>query len=101
MDNDAAGFPESALRSWKQKAEAEARASIGKTSLPEDATSRLALNDQRLKTVMEHYNGSGSPRFMIDTFDDLSKEEKAELYDKAVMLKKGRKSKHNPYLGNE
>lgn len=60
-------------------------------------TSRLALNNQRLKTVMEHYKVSGSPKYMIDTFDDLSNEEKTGLYDTAVTLKKGQKSKHNPY----
>jgi len=51
--------------------------------------------------VMEHYGIRGTPKYMIDTFDDLTTAEKAELYDKAVFLKKGRKSKHNPYLGTE
>jgi hypothetical protein len=34
---------------------------------------------------------------MIDTFTDLTSEEQADLYEKAILWKKGRPSKANPY----
>ena len=37
---------------------------------------------------------------MIDTFNDLSAPEKAALYHRAVMCKKGRLPKANPYKRN-
>ena len=64
-------------------------------------TIRLALNDQRFKAVLEDYKSKGSPKYMIDTFPDLSQEEKAEMYDKATLWKKGKKSNQNPYRGSE
>jgi nitrogen fixation-related uncharacterized protein len=34
---------------------------------------------------------------MIDTFDDLTTDERAVLYDRAVMWKKQREPQDNPY----
>lgn len=103
VDNDTARFPETTLREWKQNAETEALASVGRTRTalseePSDATKRLSLMDERFKLVIEDYKKRGTPKYMIDTFLDLSRQEKAELYDRAIMWKKGRKSQNNPYL---
>jgi hypothetical protein len=58
---------------------------------------RLALMDSRLKMVMDDYQHRGRPHAMIDSFTDLSKEEKAALFERAVMLKKGHAPRENPY----
>jgi len=38
---------------------------------------------------------------MIDTFLDLTQNEKADLYERAIIWKKNRKPKNNPYLEAE
>ncbi len=63
----------------------------------QDRAARALLLDERLARVSADYMVRGSPAPMIDTFDDLSRDEKAILYDRAVRLKKGRPPKHNPY----
>jgi hypothetical protein len=35
---------------------------------------------------------------MIDSFPDLTNTEKADLFERAIMWKKGRKPKKNPYI---
>ena len=102
VDNDEKRFTESVLKEWKQKAEVEALSLIGKTSLSiaVNNNNRLFLLDERFKMVIEDYKIRGTPKYMIDTFHDLTIEEKAQLYDKAVEWKKGRKSKNNPYMKN-
>ena len=47
-----------------------------------------ALLDERFKMVVEDYQRRGTPQPMIETFPDLSQEEKAELYDRAVLWKR-------------
>ena len=68
----------------------------GKTG--QDRAARARLLDERLERVSADYIMRGSPAPMIDTFDDLSRDEKAALYDRAVRLKKGRPPKRNPFL---
>ena len=63
----------------------------------EGQAARAHLLDGRLQAVLADYQRRGTPKRMIDTFDDLPLEEKAALYDKAVMFKKGRPPKANPY----
>ena len=103
VDNDEARFPADLLREWKSNAEAEAFSVLGR---PIDSTSaqpdpaRLALMDRRFEMVRDDYTVRGTPKMMIDTFNDLSAPEKAALYDRAVMWKKGRLPKANPYQRN-
>jgi hypothetical protein len=66
------------------------------TLVPADSA-RLALLDSRFKLVTDDYTRRGSPKAMIDSFTDLIPEEMAVLYDRAVMWKKQRKPKDNPY----
>jgi hypothetical protein len=100
VDNDPVRFPAPLLREWRANAEAEAFAAVGMAGMSSDspvAAARLALLDSRFKMVVDDYLERGSPKFMIDTFDDLTIEEKAALYDRAVMWKKQRSPRENPY----
>lgn len=63
----------------------------------EDRAARARLLDQRLQMVMDDYRQRGTPHTMIATFQDLSQAEKADLYDRAIRLKKGRDPKVNPF----
>jgi hypothetical protein len=63
----------------------------------EARAARARLLDERLKTVMADYALRGTPRTMLETFSDLSVDEKADLYDRAIKLKKGRLPKANPF----
>lgn len=101
VDNDPNHFTADLLRACKRNAEDEAIACIGKPSvtIPDaHAISKLELMDARFKKVIDDYKVRGTPKFMIDTFTDMSQKEKAALYDRAVMWKKNRRSKNNPYL---
>lgn len=72
------------------------RATIdGKTA--QDRAARASLLDERLVRVSQDYALRGTPAPMIETFDDLSLDEKATLYDRAVRLKKGRAPRSNPF----
>jgi len=53
--------------------------------------------DARFRAVIDDYGHRGSPKFMIDSFPDLTLGEKAALYDRAIMWKKQRLPKDNPY----
>ncbi len=67
----------------------------------EEQVLRARLLDERFKMVVEDYRRRGTPQPMIETFTDLSQKEKAELYDRAVLWKKGRRSPRNPYRQRE
>ncbi len=65
---------------------------------PTSGGANAAASDAaRFKMVIDDYAARGTPKNMIDAFTDLSREEKAELYDRAVIWKKQRPSKNNPY----
>jgi len=55
------------------------------------------LYQQRLEDAIAEYRRAGTPVRAIDTFDDMSKEQKAELYDIVMIRVKGRKGKSNKY----
>ena len=63
----------------------------------QDRAAKSHLLDERLAAVIQDYSQRGSPQPMIDTFYDLSQAEKADLYDRAIRLKKGRDPKSNPF----
>jgi len=102
VDNDPQRFSVAELQKWKNDAEAETEKKIGKSpdlGIKEDlaAVARVSLLDQRFQMAKEDYLRRGSPKHMIDTFTDLTREEKAELYDRVIQWRKGRPSKSNPY----
>ena len=103
IDSDPFSFSANELQRWKHEAEAEADANIGKPASAAVTSShselaRRSLMDQRFKMILEDYRHRGTPKYMIDTFTDFSPEEKAMLYDKAVLWERGRVSKNNPYI---
>jgi len=100
VDNDPDRFTVAVLRDWKLQAQAEAMANVGKprsadTSRDAATIARASLMDHRFQMVMDNYRGS--PKFMIDTFKDLSQLEKADLYERVIRAKKHRAPKMNPY----
>ena len=64
---------------------------------PAERFLRSRLLDGRFQMILQDYKVSGDPQSMIETFPDLTQKERAELYDRAVMSKKKRPSKNNPY----
>jgi thioredoxin-related protein len=54
------------------------------------------FKQQLIEKALEEFLKKGTPVNYIDTLD-LSNEEKADIYDKACLRKKGRLPKNNPY----
>lgn len=52
-----------------------------------------------LKEAIKAHKNKGTPKYYIDTLEQLSTEEKAKLYDDSVLASKGRPAKNNPYKG--
>ena len=63
----------------------------------EERAARAHLLDKRLEMVTQDYRVRGTPKPMIETFGDLTQAEKADLFDRAVKLKKGRVPTNNPF----
>jgi hypothetical protein len=63
----------------------------------EPSVERARLLDERFRIVTADYLRTGSPRTMIDTFTDMTQQGKADLYERAILWKKGRQPKDNPY----
>ena len=59
---------------------------------------RQVLQQKRIEDCVREHEKAGTPVGLIDTYDDLSNAEKAELLDKAFLRIKGRKPKVNKYL---
>lgn len=62
----------------------------------------VQIQDQRFKDCLHEYEQRGTPKFLIDSYTDLSQEQKAELFDKAMKYIRERKnteykSENNPY----
>lgn len=56
-----------------------------------------SLYEQRMQEAISADKRKGTPKDVIDTFDDMSVEEKAKMYDDVIWRKKGRPGKNNPY----
>ncbi len=52
---------------------------------------------QRLVESIQEYRRSGTPVRVIDTYDDMSEEKKADMYDAVMLRAKGRLGKSNKY----
>lgn len=58
------------------------------------------LEEKRIEQCMRKYVGTGGGEHLIkviDTYSDLSNEEKADMLDTALLRARGRKAKNNPY----
>ncbi|HAT2015391.1 TPA: hypothetical protein KLD78_001729 [Legionella pneumophila] len=58
---------------------------------------KLVLYEQRVRDAIQDYKIKGTPKYFIDTYNDLTQEEKAQMYDDVLLRAKGRKGKNNPY----
>lgn len=104
VDSDPGRFPASLLRVWKAQAEGAADRAMGQPSLDvdvrdsRDEVGRARLRDERIQRILRDWPRSGNAVPLIETFSDLSTEEKAELYDTVYALyKKGRRLERNPF----
>ncbi len=57
----------------------------------------LVLYEQRINSAIQDYRRKGTPKYIIDTFDDLTFAQKEKMYDDVLLRVKGRKGKNNPY----
>lgn len=60
-------------------------------------TSRQVTRQKRIEECIVEYQRAGTPARLIDTYDDLKDEEKADLLDTIMLRVKGRKAKVNKY----
>lgn len=58
---------------------------------------KLVLYEQRINSAIQDYRRKGTPKYVIDTFEDMSLPEKEKMYDDVLLRVKGRKGKSNPY----
>lgn len=86
-------------KSLKQQ-EDTAESQIGKLTdalaTPNKAGTAL-LMQKRIEESIAEYKKAGTPVRVIDTYADLSNDEKAELLDTVLLRVKGRKAKQNKY----
>ncbi|HBB6896228.1 TPA: hypothetical protein I8038_000247 [Legionella pneumophila] len=54
------------------------------------------IKEQRIVAALNEFIKKGTPVNVIDSFD-ISDDEKADIYEKACLRKKGRLPKNNPY----
>jgi hypothetical protein len=102
IDSDIHRFTIEVLRSWKGGAEGEALAALGKPVIASRnglaETERARLLDERVERVVQDFKVRGEPRTIIESFSDLTRSEKADVYERAYRVKKGRTPESNPYL---
>jgi uncharacterized membrane-anchored protein YjiN (DUF445 family) len=60
-------------------------------------TNRQSLLHKRIEESVDAWKNEGTAINVIDTYDDLSDQEKADLLDKVSLRVKGRLSKKNKY----
>ena len=95
IDSDVKKYNVELLRSWKKQAEDKAERNIGKPKQPHNTTDELKL----FQMTVEAYKKKGTPKHFLDS-QNLSNEQRADLYDRALYSEKGRHPKNNPYKKN-
>jgi len=62
------------------------------------------LEEKRITDCMNRYTATGGGDFlikMVDSYSDLSNQEKADLLDTALLRARGRKAKENPFRNKD
>ena len=95
IDNDVKRFDVETLRAWKKEAEECAAENVGKPQSQNNAVNDLQLFEMTVKA----YKEKGTPKYFLDA-QNLTNEQKADLFDRAILSKKGRYPKSNPYKKN-
>lgn len=62
-----------------------------------DIDDEVVKNELRIKAALDEYKRKGTPKYVIDSFHDLTNEQKAKFYDDVLLRAKGRPGKNNPY----
>ena len=86
-------------KSLKQQEDA-AESQIGKLTdalAAQNETDAALLMQKRIEESIAEYKRTGTPVRVIDTYTDLSNDEKAEILDTVLLRVKGRKAKQNKY----
>lgn len=65
------------------------------------ALSQAVLRQKRIENCVIEHKQAGTPVGLIDTYDDLTNDEKADLLDTVFLRIKGRKPKVNKYSGQK
>lgn len=66
--------------------------------------SKKLLEEKRITDCMNRYTATGGGDFlikMVDSYSDLSNQEKADLLDTALLRTRGRKAKENPFRNKD
>ena len=61
---------------------------------------RELIRQKRIEECLAEYKRAGTPVRVIDTYQDMTNEEKAELLDTVLLRARGRPAKNNKYCGN-
>ena len=64
---------------------------------PGAAAAQVLLRQRRIEEGVAEYKRAGTPVRVIDTYADLSNEQKAELLDTVLLRVRGRPAKNNKY----
>ncbi|MGB4874473.1 MAG: hypothetical protein WBQ93_03315 [Candidatus Competibacter sp.] len=86
-------------KSLRQQEET-AQTQIGKLTdalVSQNNTDAALLMQKRIEESIAEHRRAGTPIQVIDTYNDLNNNEKAELLDTVLLRAKGRKAKQNKY----
>ena len=75
----------------------ELEQAITRAQRPGEAAAQLLFRQRRIEECVAEYKRAGTPVRVIDTYQDLSNVQKAELLDKVLMRVRGRPAKNNKY----
>jgi hypothetical protein len=70
---------------------------VNQAHAPGAAAAQVLLRQRRIEEGVAEYKRAGTPVRVIDTYADLSSEQKAELLDTVLLRVRGRPAKNNKY----
>lgn len=63
----------------------------------QNITSDAVIKQKRIEECIAEYRRAGTPVRVLDSYNDMSNKDKAEMFDTVILRIKGRKPKHNKY----
>ena len=70
---------------------------VNRAQAPGAAAAQVLMRQRRIEESVAEYKRAGTPVRVIDTYADLSNEQKAELLDMVSLRVRGRPAKNNQY----